>query len=148
MSRQFGDDPDYQLEIWHSPREWSTKSLMERYLQWLSEQFNDDRVFLSLDRFEAHCCDGFVNLTEEIGIRVIWIPKGMTGICKGSKRSYPRRYPTQRCTLLIMNDCIRKTISSSPSSFSKIFIAPTTSAPAFVLRTSMRVCTFQIFLEQ
>jgi hypothetical protein len=45
----------------------------------------------------------------------------------------------------MMNDCIRQIIPSSPISFSKIFVAPTTSAPAFVLRISMRLCAFRIF---
>jgi hypothetical protein len=62
-----------------------------------------------------------------------------------SKGSYPRRYLTQWCALVVMNDCIRQTISSSPTFLSKIFVAPTTSAPALVLRTSTRVCTFWIF---
>jgi hypothetical protein len=47
-----------------------------------------------------------------------------------------------------MNDCIRQAISSSPISLSKIFVASTTSAPALVLRTSMRVCMFRIFMQQ
>jgi hypothetical protein len=32
--------------------------------------------------------------------------------------------------------------------FSKIFVAPTTVAPALILRMSMRVCSFRIFMEQ
>jgi hypothetical protein len=47
-----------------------------------------------------------------------------------------------------MNNCIRQTIFSSPISLWDIFIAPTTSSPAPVLRTSLRVCTFRIFIEQ
>jgi hypothetical protein len=54
-----------------------------------------------------------------------------------SESSHPRLYLTQWCALIIMNDCIRQIISSSPISLSKIFVAPTTSAPALVLRTSM-----------
>jgi hypothetical protein len=46
-----------------------------------------------------------------------------------------------------MNDGIQYAISSSPISLSDIFDAPTTSALAFVLRTSMRARTFRIFLE-
>jgi hypothetical protein len=45
------------------------------------------------------------------------------------------------------NDYIRQVISSSPL-LSKIFVTPTTSTQALVLRTSMRVCTFRIFMEQ
>jgi hypothetical protein len=66
----------------------------------------------------------------------------------GSKRSHPRRHLTQWCALIITKDCIRQTISSSPVSLSKRFVAPTTSAPALVLRMSMRARTFMIFLEQ
>jgi hypothetical protein len=47
-----------------------------------------------------------------------------------------------------MNDWIRQAISSSPICLSKIFVAPTMSAMALVLRISVRVCTFRIFLEQ
>jgi hypothetical protein len=46
-----------------------------------------------------------------------------------------------------MNDWIRQTISSSAISLWNIFVTPTTSAPALISRTSMRVCTFRIFLE-
>jgi hypothetical protein len=69
------------------------------------------------------------------------------GIC-GSKIPYPRRYLTQICALIIMNDCIRQIISFSPPSLSMIFIAPTRSAPELVSRTSMHVCTFRTFIEQ
>jgi hypothetical protein len=64
-----------------------------------------------------------------------------------SKSSDPQCDLTQWCTLIIMNDCIRQTISS-PISLSKIFIASTTSTPALVSRMSKRVCMFRIFLEQ
>jgi hypothetical protein len=47
-----------------------------------------------------------------------------------------------------VTDCIRQIIASSPISLSKIIVAPTTSAPAFFLRTSLQLCTFRIFLEQ
>jgi hypothetical protein len=59
----------------------------------------------------------------------------LSGIDGGPKSSYPRRYLTQWCALIIMNDCIRQTISSSIS-FSNIFVASITSTPALVLRTS------------
>jgi transposase len=64
----------------------------------------------------------------------------------GSKSSYPRRYLTQWCALVIINDCIRQIISSSP--LSNIFVAPTTSPTARVLRTSTRVLILRIFMEQ
>jgi hypothetical protein len=66
----------------------------------------------------------------------------------GAKSLYSRRYLTQWCALIIMNNCIRQTISSSPISLSKIFVAPTASAPGLVSGTSMRLCTFRIFVEQ
>jgi hypothetical protein len=66
----------------------------------------------------------------------------------GSKSSYPRRCLTQSCALIILNDCIRQTISSSPIFLSRIFIPSTTSATTLVLRTFMRVYTFRIFLAQ
>jgi hypothetical protein len=47
-----------------------------------------------------------------------------------------------------MDDCIRQTISFSPISLSKIFVAPITSAPVLVLRMYMRVCTLGIFMAQ
>jgi hypothetical protein len=47
-----------------------------------------------------------------------------------------------------MNDRIRSTISPSSDFLSKIFVAPATSAPALILRTSVHVCTFKIFVEQ
>jgi hypothetical protein len=49
---------------------------------------------------------------------------------------------------IITNDCIGQTISSSPIYLSKTFVAPATSAPALVLRTPIRVCTFRIFARQ
>jgi hypothetical protein len=50
----------------------------------------------------------------------------------GSKRSYPRCHLTQWCALIVMNDCIRQTISFAPISFSKVFVAPATSATALI----------------
>jgi hypothetical protein len=47
-----------------------------------------------------------------------------------------------------MNNYIQQTLSSPLISLSKIFVAPTTSAPALAFRTSMRVCTFRTFFEQ
>jgi hypothetical protein len=47
-----------------------------------------------------------------------------------------------------MNDWIRQTVSSSPISLSKIFVAPTTSAPVLVLRTFVRTRTFGICMGQ
>jgi hypothetical protein len=46
-----------------------------------------------------------------------------------------------------MNEYIRQLISSYPVSLSTLFVAPTTSAPALVLRTSLRACAFRIFME-
>jgi hypothetical protein len=65
-----------------------------------------------------------------------------------SKSLYPRRYLTQWYAFIRMNDRIREKISSSPISLSTIFVVPTTSAPALVLRTSMHICTFGVFMEQ
>jgi hypothetical protein len=65
-----------------------------------------------------------------------------------SKSSYPRRCHTQWCALIIMTDCVRQTISLSPISLSKIFVAPTRSARALVSKIPMRIYTFRIFLEQ
>jgi hypothetical protein len=62
-----------------------------------------------------------------------------------SKRLYPQRYLTQWYALIIMNDWIQQTLSSSPISHLKIFVSPTTSAPALVWRMFMGVCTFRIF---
>jgi hypothetical protein len=73
---------------------------------------------------------------------------GETPKLEGGESSYPRRYLTQWCAFIIMNDCIRQIISSSPIPLSKIFVAPTMSAPALGLRMSLRVCMFGIFMEQ
>jgi hypothetical protein len=70
------------------------------------------------------------------------------GIRERVESSYPGCYLTQWCTLIIMNNCIRQAFSSSPISLLKIFVALTTSASVFVLRTSVRICTFRIFMEQ
>jgi hypothetical protein len=38
------------------------------------------------DQFGTYCCDGFVNLAEELGTSIIWIPKGATGIYQSLNR--------------------------------------------------------------
>jgi hypothetical protein len=73
--KQFGARPDYQHEIWLLPREKLTANLIERYLQWLSEQFNGVGICLILGQFKTHWCDGNVNPAEKHGIWIIWIPK-------------------------------------------------------------------------
>jgi hypothetical protein len=50
--------------------------------------------------------------------------------------------------LIIENDYISQTISSSPISFLKISVALSTSAPVLVLKTSLRVCIFRISMKQ
>jgi hypothetical protein len=69
-------------------------------------------------------------------------------IYRGPKSSYPRGCVTQLCAPIIMNDCIRQTICSSPISLSKIFVVPSTSAPVLVFKTAMGVCTFRRLMEQ
>jgi hypothetical protein len=71
---------DYDIyDVWHSPSEWSTVPLMTQYLKGLRAQILEEPVRLITDQYTTHTAPETKNETEELGIKIIWVPKDGTG---------------------------------------------------------------------
>jgi hypothetical protein len=55
---------------------------MLHYPDWLRKQLPNRPVRLILDRCGTHETDNFLTKSQHLGISLLWIPKGATGICQ------------------------------------------------------------------
>jgi hypothetical protein len=78
--RQFGHQVPDPHAIWHSPRGWSTESLMLDSLDWLRARVPDGPICLILDQYGTHVTEAVQNKASELGTSLLWVPKGATGI--------------------------------------------------------------------
>jgi hypothetical protein len=77
--KQFGDHPQHEHHIWHSPSGWSTEPLMLDYLDWLRACMPAEPLCLLLDQYGTHTSPAMMAKAETLGIELIWIAKGATG---------------------------------------------------------------------
>jgi hypothetical protein len=78
--RQLGTHPQYQYDIWHSPKGWCDAQLVLRYLDWLRAHVAEAHIVLILDQFDAHDTDDIHQKADALDIELVPIPKGGTGI--------------------------------------------------------------------
>lgn len=66
-----------KIVISHTPSGWTTSDIAVKYVQWLSERF-DEPVTLIWDVFAAHRSEAVKNAAEECNVQLRFIPAGMT----------------------------------------------------------------------
>jgi hypothetical protein len=52
---------------------------MQQYLHWLRARIPGEPICLITDQFTVHITDEVTKTEEELGIEIIWVPKGATG---------------------------------------------------------------------
>jgi transposase len=77
--KQFGKHDAYIHDVWHSPSGWSTVTLMIEYLNWLRRQIPGEPLCLIMDQYTTHTAAETEREAENLGIEVIWVPRGGTG---------------------------------------------------------------------
>jgi hypothetical protein len=77
--KQLDTHPRYQYDIWHSPNGWPDARLVMCYLDWLRAHVNAGYIVLILDQFDAHNTVGIHARADELGIELVFIPRGGTG---------------------------------------------------------------------
>jgi hypothetical protein len=68
-----------ETRVTHSHNGWMNEPVMLRYLSWLSEALDGNRITLVMDSFPAHITEAVQLKADELGIRIILVPEGMTG---------------------------------------------------------------------
>jgi hypothetical protein len=77
--KQLRRHDSYCHEIWHSPRGWSTISLMSQYVNWLRRQIPDESLCLMINQYRTHTVTEIQAEGESLAIEIIWIPRGGIG---------------------------------------------------------------------
>jgi hypothetical protein len=78
--KQFGDQAPDGRQIWPPPRGWPIEDLMLHYLYWLREHLPNRPVCLILSQYGTYETDSFQAKAQHLGISLLWIPKGATGV--------------------------------------------------------------------
>lgn len=78
--QQFGDEYTYENndKIFHSHNGWTTKQVMDSYLEWLRSLYGDEPLVLVLDVFSAHRHIDVKNKAQELNIELIYVPANGT----------------------------------------------------------------------
>jgi hypothetical protein len=74
-----GQHDQFEHEIWHSLSGWCTAPLMQQHLHWVRAPIPGEPIRLIKDQFTVHTTDEVTETAEELGIEIIWLPKGATG---------------------------------------------------------------------
>jgi hypothetical protein len=71
-----------ELVLSHQENGWTDESVADQYLHWLRERYGERQIVLIWDIFPAHRTEWIKSLARELGIKLDFIPAGMTGECQ------------------------------------------------------------------